>query len=197
MRISLEWLKDYLPTPVDPSAAADALTHGGFPVENIETHGSDTVLDVEVTSNRGDCLSHVGVGRELSALTATDFREPPADGAVSNASAAPASPPTSVQIEAPDLCPHYTARVIRNVKVGPSPAWIARRLEAVGLRPINNIVDVTNYVLFELGQPLHAFDFDRLEGRRVVVRRARGGEKIVSIDGRERELSPDMLVIAD
>src|SRR5687768_18461371 len=116
MRISLEWLKDYLPTPVDPSAAADALTHGGFPVENIESHGSDTVLDVEVTSNRGDCLSHVGVGRELSALTAVEFLEPPAHGAGSDQSPAPASPPTSVQIEATDLCPNYTARIIRNVK---------------------------------------------------------------------------------
>ena len=185
MKISLEWLKDYLPTPLDPAAAADALTHGGFPVENIETHESDTVLDVEVTSNRGDCLSHVGVGRELSALTGAAFREPPADGATSNPSSPPASPPTSVQIEAPDLCPHYTARVIRNVKVGPSPAWMARRLEAVGLRPINNIVDVTNYVMFELGQPLHAFDFDRLEGRRIVVRRARGLEKLVSMPSTE------------
>ena len=194
MKTSLEWLRDFLPDLPDPQAASDALTMGGFPVENIETHGQDMVLDVEVTSNRGDCLSHVGVGRELSALTARPFREPQAKAGESTTSG---SSVTSVQVQALDLCPHYTARVIRNVRIGPSPAWMARRLEAVGLRPINNVVDVTNYVMFELGQPLHAFDFDRLEGRRIVVRRARRGEKLVSIDGRERELTTDMLVIAD
>ena len=194
MKISLEWLSDFLPGRTDPSKAADALTHGGFPVEGIEPHGNDTVLDVEVTSNRGDCLSHVGVARELSALMNRELR-----GVVQRAGGggAAGTAPTSVTIEAADLCPHYVARVIRNVRIGPSPAWLARRLEAVGVRPINNVVDVTNYVLFELGQPLHAFDFDKLEGRRVVVRRARAGEKIVSIDGRERELTGDMLVIAD
>ena len=194
MKISLEWLGDFLPQSLDPRATADALTQGGFPVENIDQHGEDTVLDVEVTSNRGDCLSHVGVGRELSALLARDLREPTPHA---KESATPASSVTSVQIEAPDLCPHYTARVIRNVRIGPSPAWLVRRLEAEGLRPINNVVDVTNYVMFELGQPLHAFDFDRLEGRRIIVRRARMGEKLVSLDDRERELTADMLVIAD
>jgi phenylalanyl-tRNA synthetase beta chain len=194
MKISLEWLGDCLPGSTDPQAAAEALTHGGFPVENIDRHGEDTVLDVEVTSNRGDCLSHVGVGRELSALMRREFRQ---GAPAAPESGTPASSVTSVEVQATDLCPHYTARVIRNVRVGPSPAWMARRLEAVGLRPINNVVDVTNYVMFELGQPLHAFDFDRLDGRRIIVRRARRGEKLVSIDGRERELTPDMLVIAD
>src|SRR5206468_3658599 len=104
---------------------------------------------------------------------------------------------TSVSIEAPQLCPHYIARVIRNVRIGPSPDWMRRRLEAIGLRPINNVVDVTNYVMFELGQPLHAFDFDKLDGRRIVVRRAANGEKIVSIDGHTRTLTAGMLVIAD
>src|SRR3954451_19957151 len=194
MKISLEWLRDSLPQPPDAQAAADALTHGGLPVETIERHGEDTVIDVEVTSNRGDCLSHVGVGRELSALLNREFRQPQPGAPEAGAAASSA---TSVQIEDTDLCSHYTARVIRNVRIGPSPAWMARRLEAVGLRPINNVVDVTNYVMLEMGQPLHAFDFDRLEGRRIIVRRARKGEKLVSIDGRERELMPDMLVIAD
>lgn len=196
MKISLEWLRNYLPGPTDAQAAAEALTHGGFPVESIEKVGqhNDTVIDVEVTSNRGDCLSHVGVARELSALLRREFRDV-------RPSAAETGPETStvtrVDNEATDLCPHYTARVLRNVEIRPSPAWMTRRLEAVGLRPVNNVVDVTNYVLFEMGQPLHAFDFDRLQGKRIVVRRAKAGEKIVSIDGRERALAPDMLVIAD
>ena len=194
MKISLEWLAEYLPGPLDAQRAADALTHGGLPVESIEQHGTDTVIDVEVTSNRGDCLSHLGIARELAALLAREFRDVQPKVQESPTSAASAA---KVRIEAPSLCPHYTARVIRNVKIQPSPAWLARRLEAVGLRPINNVVDVTNYVMFEMGQPLHAFDFDRLEGKEIVVRQARPGEKLISIDGRERELNPQMLVIAD
>jgi len=194
MKISLQWLTDYLPGPLDAERAAAALTNGGLPVESIERHGDDAVLDVEVTSNRGDCLSHIGVARELSALLNRDFRDVTPQP---KQSATAASSVTSVRIEAAELCPHYIARVMRDMAVKPSPPWLARRLEAVGLRPINNVVDVTNYVMLELGQPLHAFDFDRLEGRRIVVRRARGGEKMVSLDGRERVLSPEMLVIAD
>ncbi|HWE04083.1 MAG TPA: phenylalanine--tRNA ligase subunit beta [Tepidisphaeraceae bacterium] len=193
MKISLNWLQEYLPGPLDHHTAAEALTHGGLPVENFEQQGDDTVIDVEVTSNRSDCLSHVGVARELSALLNRDFRDVPAGF---NESPSP-QPAVSVTIEAADLCPHYTARVLQNVKIAPSPPWLARRLEAVGVRPINNVVDVTNYVLFEMGQPLHAFDFDRMEGGRVIVRRAKQGEKLVTIDGRERELNPEMLAIAD
>jgi phenylalanyl-tRNA synthetase beta chain len=194
MKISLEWLSQYLPGPLNAEQAAEALTHGGLPVEVIDKHGEDTVVDVEVTSNRGDCLSHVGIARELSALLNREFRDVVPQVLESKDSALQV---TSVRIEASQLCPHYTARILRNVKIGPSPAWLARRLEAVGLRPINNVVDVTNYVMFELGQPLHAFDFDKLEGRRIVVRQAKKGEKLISIDGRERTLEPDMLVIAD
>jgi phenylalanyl-tRNA synthetase beta chain len=194
MKISLEWLHEYLPGKLDATVAGEALTNGGLPVEVTEKHGDDTVIDVEVTSNRGDCLSHVGVARELAALLGRQFKdvEPIAAEATT-----PASSVTSVAIEALHLCPHYTARVIRNVKIKASPAWMQRRLEAVGLRPINNVVDVTNYVMFEMGQPLHAFDFDRLSGKRIVVRGAMQGETLVSIDGHERKLMPDMLVIAD
>jgi phenylalanyl-tRNA synthetase beta chain len=194
MKISLEWLSQYLPGPLDAEAAGEALTHGGLPVEVFERHGDDTVIDVEVTSNRGDCLSHVGVARELAALLNREFRDVRPEP---KESATPASEATAVRIDAPTLCPHYTARILRNIKIGPSPAWLARRLEAVGLRPINNVVDVTNYVMFELGQPLHAFDFEKLEGRRIIVRQAAKGEKLVSIDGKERALDPEMLVIAD
>jgi phenylalanyl-tRNA synthetase beta chain len=194
MKISLEWLAECLPGSLDAQVAADALTNGGLPVEVIERVGDDTVIDVEVTSNRPDCLSYLGVARELAALLNREFRDLPTphlsdDGKPTGL--------TSLAIDAPDLCPHYTARVIRGMKIGPSPVWMTRRLEAIGLRPINNVVDITNYVLFEMGQPLHAFDFDKLEGKRIDVRRARAGEKIVSIDGHERALSPEMLVIAD
>jgi phenylalanyl-tRNA synthetase beta chain len=197
MKISLDWLGEYLPgaaREVGAERAAEALMNGGLPVEVIERVGDDTMIDVEVTSNRADCLSHVGVGRELAALLGREFRG--VSPRVAEATP-PASSVTSVENSAGDLCSYYSARVIRGVRVGPSPAWMVKRLEAVGLRSINNVVDVTNYVLLELGQPLHAFDFDRLEGKRIVVRRALGGERMVAIDGKAYELKPDMLVIAD
>ena len=195
MKISLEWLRDFLPQVPSAGAAADALTHGGLPVELIEPHGDDTVIDVEVTSNRSDCLSHRGVARELAALLSIPFtsagdRKLPA-AAVETGSAVRA------QIEATLLCPHYTALLIRGVKIGPSPDWLVRRLAAIGVRAVNNVVDVTNYVMFELGQPLHAFDFDRIGGGEIRVREAKAGETIVSLDGHERKLTPGMLVIAD
>jgi phenylalanyl-tRNA synthetase beta chain len=194
MKISLEWLSEYVPGPLAAEAAGDALTHGGLPVEVFEKHGHDTVFDVEVTSNRGECLSHLGIARELSALLNRELRDVRPQVRESGAAA---SDLLAVNIEAANLCPHYIARVIRNVKIGPSPAWLARRLEAIGLRPINNVVDVTNYVMFELGQPLHAFDYDRIAGHKIIVRPARRGEKLISLDGRERLLEPQMLVIAD
>lgn len=194
MNISLNWLKDFVPAPLDAQPIADALMNGGLPTENISSVGDDTVLDVEVTSNRGDCLSHLGIGREVCALLGKNLIE---KHATPTEVGTPAETVTSVRIDAPKLCPHYTARIVRNVKIGPSPDWMIKRLEAIGLRSINNVVDVTNYVMFELGQPLHAFDFDRLAGGKIIVREAKAGEKIVSIDGHERALTPGMLVIAD
>jgi phenylalanyl-tRNA synthetase beta chain len=195
MKTSLQWLYEFLPgPPLEAEKLAEALTHGGLPVESIEQHADDTVVDVEVTSNRGDCLSHLGIARELSALLNRPLKYTPP---TASESATAASSVTSVQIEAKELCPFYTARIMRNVKIAPSPQWIVKRLEAIGVRAINNVVDVTNYVMFELGQPLHAFDFDKLHGRKIIVREARAGEKIISIDGRERVLRPGMLVIAD
>jgi phenylalanyl-tRNA synthetase beta chain len=172
MKTSLAWLTDFLPgPPLEGERVAEALTHGGLPVESIERHDGDTVVDVEVTSNRGDCLSHVGIARELPLMNRPFKYGPP----TASESATAAAAVTSVQIEAKELCPYYTARVIRNVKIGASPQWMVKRLEAIGVRAISNVVDVTNYVMFELGQPLHAFDFDKLAGRK--TQRERGGGK--------------------
>ncbi len=155
---------------------------------------NDAVLDLGVTPNRSDCLSIVGVAREVAAITGKQLRYPPCDVREGNEET---SRLTSVTIEDPDLCPRYAARVIRNVRIAPAPFWMRRRLEAAGLRPINNVVDVTNFVMLEMGQPLHAFDFRFLEEGRIVVRRSREGERFVSLDGKERTLRPDTLMICD
>src|SRR6267378_613111 len=154
----------------------------------------DHVLDVEITPNRPDCLSIVGIARELSALTGARFRPP---AVALKESGAPARALARVAIEAPDLCYRFTARVIRGVTIGPSPAWLQARLRAVGLRPISNVVDATNYVLWELGQPLHAYDHAAVADGTIVVRRAREGERFTTLDGQERQLDASMLVIAD
>jgi phenylalanyl-tRNA synthetase beta chain len=154
----------------------------------------DALLEVEVTPNRPDCLAVLGVARETAALTGGRLRPPDCSVAED-----PAVPTTGwrVRIEDPALCPRYAARLITGVAVGPSPAWLAQRLRAAALRPINNVVDVTNYVLWELGHPLHAFDAERLAEQQVIVRRARAGESVVTLDGQARTLTDAMLVIAD
>lgn len=155
---------------------------------------SDPVLDVDLTPNRPDCLSILGIAREIAAIQQVPLKPPvvaPAEVA------GPIRSHTSVTIEAPDLCPRYAARLIDNLTVGPSPAWLRDRLLSVGQRSINNIVDVTNFVMLELGQPLHAFDFDRLRGGRIVVRRAAAGEVFVTLDQKARVLTGDMLMICD
>ena len=154
----------------------------------------DVVLNIDLKPNRADCLSIVGVAREAAALTGGAVREPEHTYEESDERA---SGKVAVEIADPDLCARYIATVIEGVKVGPSPAWMQERLNAVGMRPINNIVDVTNYVMMELGQPLHLFDFDKLRGAKIVVRRARAGERLVTLDGVDRELTADSLVIAD
>lgn len=195
MKVPIEWLCEYVDVASVPAEdLARRLTMAGLEVEGMDPVGSDVVLDVSVGSNRPDCLCVAGIAREVAALYGKPFR--PAETAVAE-DARPVDELTSVEILDEDLCPRYCARVITGVRVGPSPDWMVRRLEAVGLRSINNVVDVTNYVLMELGHPLHAFDYATLAEGRIVVRRAREGETITSLDGQERRLAPDMLVIAD
>jgi len=154
----------------------------------------DVLLEVNVTPNRPDCLSHLGLAREVAALLGTKVRMPSPRMAEGGA---PAAEAVKIRIEDPDRCARYAARVIEGVKIGPSPLWLARRLEACGVRSISNVVDATNFVLLELGHPLHAFDLDKVAGREIVVRTARAGERLVTLDGKERELSTEDLLIAD
>lgn len=194
MKISYRWLGELVESGLEARVLAERLTMAGLAVDAVEQAGDDEILDFDLTSNRPDCLSHLGIAREVAAITGRQLRLPVVDLQESSETAANL---TSVEILDPDLCPRYSARLIRGVKIGPSPDWMVRRLEALGQRSINNVADITNYVMLEMGQPLHAFDFNRLAGRRIVVRCARPGERLVTLDGVERELQPDMLVIAD
>ncbi|KKK95422.1 hypothetical protein LCGC14_2672970, partial [marine sediment metagenome] len=194
MMVSLNWLTDYVDISLPVEELGELLTQIGLNLEGIVETDTDIVLDLEVTSNRSDCLGHLGVAREIAAATGAEFRMPkipklPTSGKVADY--------TSVEVQCPDLCPRYTARVIRGVKVGPSPAWLIERLEAIGMRSVNNIVDVTNYVLMEYSQPLHSFDHDKLAEGRIVVRRGQAGEVMTSIDGTKCHLDTNMCVIAD
>jgi phenylalanyl-tRNA synthetase beta chain len=208
MKFSRQWLNDY----VDLSDLSDdeigtRLTEIGHAIEAVEKHGDDTVFDLEITTNRVDAMSHLGMARELAAAIGreanvgrtlpsdsergsrtreSDLRQPGQDADT-----------VTIRIDAPDMCARYTAKVIRNITVRPSSPQIQRRLEEVGLRPINNIVDVTNYVMVALGHPLHAFDLDRLNGNTIIVRRGKPGEAMKSLDGEMRKIDPDTVVIAD
>jgi phenylalanyl-tRNA synthetase beta chain len=194
MKISLNWLSDYVETGLEAEQMAEILSDLGLPCDGIEPLADDTALDIEVTSNRGDCLSHIGVARELAAFTGKPLRLPQVDLAETDK---PASELVQVEIREPELCGRYTARVVEGVKIGPSPDWMVKRLEAVGMRSVNNVVDATNYAMMETGQPPHAFDYATIEGRRIIVRKAAPGEQIVSIDGSQCALTDEMLVIAD
>lgn len=194
MKISLNWLNDYIDIGYDAHAMADLLSDRGFPCEEIQVLDQDTMMDVEVTSNRGDCLGHIGVARELAAATGKALTLPDVTLDVNDQDVASL---VDVAIDAPDLCARYTARVIQGVTVGPSPDWLVKRLETIGLRSVNNVVDATNYAMMETGQPPHAFDFDKIDQGQIVVRRARAGETLVSIDSTLCKLTEEILVIAD
>jgi len=194
MKILYDWLKEFVPVPFAPGELRERLSLAGIAVEGLSDTVAGPMLDLDLTINRPDCLGHYGVAREVAALARTKLTPISVSLREADESAARA---TRVDIESPDLCGRFTARVLRGVKVQPSPDWLRQRLEALGQASINNIVDATNYVMLELGHPMHAYDMDRLAEGRIVVRRARSGEKIRTLDGAERSLSTEMCVIAD
>lgn len=194
MKLPIGWLRELIDFDCPPQVLADKLTMAGLEVEEIAQVADEIVFDVKVTPNRGDWLSVLGVARETAPLVGKAVRwpEPAVEGAKPST-----SEHISIDIEDPELCGRYVGVVVRGVKIEHSPDWMQTRLIAAGMRPINNIVDITNYVMLELGQPLHAFDLHLLHDGRIIVRKARAGEKITSLDGSARELTQDMLVIAD
>lgn len=194
MKISLDWIRDYVDVDLGRAELASRLTMIGLVPETVEERDGDVVLDLETYANRPDTLGHLGVARELAAALGRPLLEKEAPLVELPEATAEIA---DVQIAAEDLCPRYCGLVVRGVKIGPSPDWLRRRLEVLGLKPINNVVDVSNYVCFATAQPIHTFDFGRIGGGRVVVRKAKRGETLVDLDGRTLELSPEMLVIAD
>ena len=218
MKVLVSWLRDFVDVSASPDEIAKTMSVRGFAVEGLENVGDgDAVIDFEVTGNRPDCMCVAGMAREIATAFNLPVRRPAVRGA--SLSGSPGGPEGSapqntgsdlrlvslksvekadidVVIENPDLCPRY-AGAVADVTVGPSPEWMQKRLQAAGVRPISNIVDITNYVLLELGQPMHAFDLTKLAGAQIRVRAARAGEKLRTLDGQERELTSDMLVIAD
>lgn len=191
MNISYKWLKDLIEIDLSADELGKRLTSVGLAVEGIHLHGDDLVLDIDLTSNRPDCLSHLGIAREIGVIENIQVnanRSELEDSSDNNG---------LVTIECPELCHRFTARIIKNVKIGPSPRWLVDRLEAIGERSINNVADITNYVMHELGQPMHSFDLDKLAGNRIVVRKARAGEEITTLDEVERKIDNSMVVVCD
>jgi phenylalanyl-tRNA synthetase beta chain len=194
MKISPQWLRDFVDLDVNYHQLADDLTLAGIAVESVGGEGDDAIFEMDVTTNRPDAMNHYGVARECSAIYDLPLKSiEPVLPAVSAAK----STPFPIEIAEPELCARFTGRVIRNVTIKPSPAKIARRLGLLDQRPINNAVDATNYTLWEMGKPTHVFDLDLLEGGKIVVRRAQDGEKLKTLDGVERKLTSEDLVVAD
>ena len=194
MKISYRWLKETVDIPVAPDQLAKDLTNCGLAVDTVDVGSSDTILELDLTTNRPDCLSHWGVAREVSTLYQSPLRKrvvkveefQPVD-----------SSQVSVRIISPQLCRRYATRVIQGVTVGASPDWLRERLNSLGIRPLNNVVDATNYVLMEIGHPTHAFDLTKIQNTQILVRQAQTGEKLLTLDGIQRYLESGMLLIAD
>jgi len=194
MKVVYNWLKDFVDVTAPPDELASRLALSGTNIGSVENGPHGAVIDAEVSSNRPDCLGHYGIAREVSAVYKLPLKSvspKPVEGS------AKASEAIHVEIQSPELCGRYTARVIRGVKIQPSPPWLREHLEASGVASINNVVDVTNYVMLELGHPLHAFDHDKVRDHRIVVRRAKTGEKMHTLDGIERTFDPGICMIAD
>jgi len=198
MKILLSWLREFVPFDKEPRELATDLSLLGFAVDAITSDGNETVFEIDVTTNRPDALSHYGLAREVAARYGLPFPSlaTPA-GEPNKARPRARRKDAMVEIVAADLCGRYSARLIRGVEVKPSPEWLVRRLELVGVRSINNVADATNYVLMAYGHPMHAFDLDRLQGGRIIVRRAASGEQFTTLDSVCRTLTSNDLVIAD
>lgn len=191
MKLSLNWLKDYIDPKLSTEELIECLTMAGLEVEGVETVGGDVVLEMEITPNRPDCLNILGLAREIGAITGRAVKGP----RVKTVKAAALK--NIIHIEDKKDCSRYIGTLVRDARIKGAPSPMAMRLASMGIKPINNAVDVTNFVLMETGQPLHAFDYDKLEGGRIIVRRAKAGETIVTLDGIERKLDPSILVVAD
>ncbi|MEN6645400.1 MAG: phenylalanine--tRNA ligase beta subunit-related protein, partial [Armatimonadia bacterium] len=207
MRVPYSWLMEFLQADISPQDLADALTMGGLEVEEIrewtseDGEAADTILVTKVTANRGDMLSILGVARQAAAVLQTTYKLPeyPTE-AIENVTSGGKSVTdgrVTIDLADPIGCPRYSALMMDGVKLGPSPKWLAHRLEAAGMRPLANVVDCTNYVMLEFGQPLHAFDFTLLRKGQVIVRRATDGEKILTLDRQWRTLTHEDLLITD
>jgi phenylalanyl-tRNA synthetase beta chain len=195
MKVSYNWLKEFLDVTATPEEVASRLALSGTNIAGIENGPHGAVIDAEVTSNRPDCLSMLGIAREVGAiyrLPVKNISPKPAESASAKAADA-----IRVAIDSPELCGRYTARILRGVKIQPSPSWLKDRLDAAGTASINNVVDITNYVMLELGNPMHAFDYDKVRDHAIVVRRAKPGEKMITLDGIERQLDPNMPLVCD
>src|SRR5579862_4709766 len=196
MKLSAQWIRDFVDLPADDRQLADDLTAVGIGVEGIDGSGADTVFEMEIGTNRPDAMNHYGVAREAAAIY--DVALKPLSAFSSGLSAkASQGQPFPITVEEPQLCPRFSARAIRGTKIKPSPEKIAHRVQMIGQRPISNAVDATNYVLWEMGKPTHVFDMDLLVGGKIVVRKARQGEMLKTLDGVERKLSTDDLVVCD
>jgi phenylalanyl-tRNA synthetase beta chain len=195
MKVAYDWLKEFVDVPVGPHELGARLALAGTNVASVEQGAHGAVIEAEVTSNRPDCLGVLGIAREVSAIYRLALKM--ATPKPSESSSAKASAAASVTIAVPELCGRFTARVIRGVKIQPSPGWLKDRLEGAGVASINNVVDITNYVMLELGHPLHGFDYDLVKDHRLEIRCARSGEKMKTLDGVERALDPSICVVSD
>jgi phenylalanyl-tRNA synthetase beta chain len=202
MKFTYSWLKDFVDIKIPAKALAEKFTMAGLEVTSLEKKDGEYIFEIEITSNRPDWLSVIGIARETAAITGKKMKLGSRFSVLGSRSCEHRTPNTerrNVQIKIEDTkdCPLYTAKIIRDVKVGPSPAWLKKRLGLIGCRSVNNIVDITNYILFSWGEPLHAFDLDKFNSDTIIVRRAHRQEKMTTIDNSEKTLDSDILVIAD